>query len=80
MDIALPATAKLTPRHDASLLGGVTVLEGEGRLIPQGDWSLQLYRPVKPGKPESVKLKLIPYYAWNNRGVPYMSVWLPLVR
>jgi len=80
MDIALPATAKLTPRHDASLLGGVTVLEGEGRLISQGDWSMQLYRPVKPGKPESVKLKLIPYYAWNNRGVPYMSVWLPLVR
>jgi hypothetical protein len=80
MDVALPLAAKLTPRYDAALLGGVVVIEGEGRLISQGDWSGLLYRPVKPGKSESVKLKLIPYYAWNNRGVPHMSVWIPLVR
>lgn len=27
-----------------------------------------------------VKVELIPYYAWNNREEPKMSVWLPLVR
>jgi DUF1680 family protein len=25
-----------------------------------------------------VKIQLIPYYAWNNRGEPQMAVWLPL--
>jgi len=79
-DVALPADAKLTARHDRMLLGGVTVLEGEGRLVRQGDWTNQLYRPLRPGKPECVPLRLIPYYAWNNRGVPYMSVWLAVAR
>jgi hypothetical protein len=80
MDVAIPAAAKFSARHDPSLLGGVTVIEGEARLVPQGDWSGQLYRPLKPARQESVKLRLIPYYAWNNRGVPYMSVWLPVMR
>jgi uncharacterized protein len=79
-DVALPLTAKLTARHDKSLLGGVTVIEGDGRLVRQGDWTGQLYRSVRPSRVESVPLKLIPYYAWNNRGVPYMSVWIPATR
>ena len=28
----------------------------------------------------SVKVEFIPYYTWNNRKEPKMSVWLPLVR
>ena len=30
---------------------------------------------VKP-----VKIKLIPYYAWANRGKTDMTVWMPLIR
>jgi DUF1680 family protein len=26
----------------------------------------------------AVAITLIPYFAWNNRGEPRMSVWLPL--
>ncbi|MCA9240724.1 MAG: glycoside hydrolase family 127 protein, partial [Planctomycetales bacterium] len=29
------------------------------------------------GSPEATTLRLIPYYAWNNRGVGSMAVWLP---
>jgi hypothetical protein len=79
-DIAIPVAAKFTPRHDAKLLNGVTVLEGEGRLIRSGDWSGMLYRPLGSNAPETMKLRLIPYYAWGNRGVPHMTVWMPLVR
>jgi hypothetical protein len=79
-DVALPASAKFTPRYDAKLLRGVTVLEGEGRRIGSGDWLGKLYRPLRPATPETVKLRLIPYFAWGNRGVPYMTVWLPLAR
>jgi DUF1680 family protein len=79
-DVAIPATTKFTPRYDATLLKGLTVLEGDGRLIRSSDWSGLLYRPLSSSVPQSVKLRLIPYYAWGNRGIPYMTVWMPLIR
>jgi hypothetical protein len=32
---------------------------------------------IKQSGTESAELKLIPYYAWNNRGASKMMVWLP---
>ena len=32
---------------------------------------------TRPGGSETVRLKLTPYYAWNNRGTSSMSVWFP---
>lgn len=79
-DVVLSSAVKFTARHDVALLGGVTVVEGEGQLVPEGDWSKRLYRPLPPARPRKVMLRMIPYYAWNNRGVPYMSVWLSVTR
>lgn len=36
------------------------------------------YRPVSPKKPAQIDLRLIPCYAWGNRGKTEMSVWLPV--
>lgn len=60
----------------SNLLGGVTVITGEGT-IPVEDWG-PLYRAfeTKPVKTKAVILKAIPYYAWNNRGVSEMTVWI----
>jgi DUF1680 family protein len=77
-EVILPRNAQLTPRHDANLLGGVTVLEGQALARPTGDWSNRLYRPVNAAPPERpVSLRLIPYYAWANRGKSEMTVWMP---
>jgi DUF1680 family protein len=38
----------------------------------------ELYRRTGAARPEPFTLKLIPYYAWGNRGDTEMSVWLPL--
>ncbi|MEK7404194.1 MAG: hypothetical protein AAB225_03725 [Acidobacteriota bacterium] len=38
-----------------------------------------LYRTLQPAS-RQVDLRLIPYYTWANRGVSYMTVWLPLAR
>ena len=48
---------------------------------PQGE----LYRPLVPRHwdlPQEgrVDIEFIPYYAWANRGLAYMDVWLPLAR
>jgi DUF1680 family protein len=37
----------------------------------------QLYREVAPAAARTIPLKLVPYYAWGNRGDTEMTVWLP---
>lgn len=78
-EVRLPRSIKLTPRHDPDLLGGVTVLEGEARRVPEGDWSGRLYRTARRSRPEKLAVRLVPYYAWANRGVSEMTVWIPAV-
>ncbi len=77
-EVYLPRRARLSARFVPDLLGGVTVLEGEAGRIPQGDWSGRLYRPLGKTRLEKVKVRFVPYYAWANRGVSRMTVWLPL--
>ena len=74
----VPPGAEWRPRHEPDLLGGVTVLEGEADVIRRGAWGGALYRELEPAAPERRPVRLIPYYAWANRGVAEMSVWLPL--
>jgi DUF1680 family protein len=78
--IALPRRARLTPRFDRSLLGGVVVLEGKADATADAAWGDELYREFQPAVPAEVEIKLIPYYAWANRGKSEMTVWLPLGR
>jgi DUF1680 family protein len=79
-DIVVPRGIVLAPRHDPALLGGATILEGRAEAWPEARWSGQLYRELSPGPPVAVDLKLIPYYAWGNRGTSEMTVWIPLGR
>jgi DUF1680 family protein len=68
-DLWLPDDTVLTPRWEPDLLGGVTVLEGVGRRASRGaDGAL-----VSADAP----IRMIPYYAWANRGPGGMAVWLP---
>jgi DUF1680 family protein len=78
--VALPRDVKLTPRFDAKLLGGVTVLDGTAEATADLAWGDELYREVKPTAAQPVNVKLIPYFAWANRGKSEMTVWLPLRR
>jgi DUF1680 family protein len=77
-EVRVPRALELTPRHDPQLLGGVTMLEGRAHRIAGGDWEGRLYKELTPGEGDPVDLRLIPYYAWNNRGPVDMRVWLPL--
>lgn len=49
------------------------------------DWGDVLYRPMtsrslKHPDEGTVEISLIPYYAWANRGLSMMEVWIPLAR
>ncbi|MGW8314682.1 MAG: aceric acid hydrolase [Bacteroidales bacterium] len=52
-------------------------LELEARVINDRDWDRTLYRRVDPVDTKKIRIRLIPYYAWGNRGEGDMSVWLP---
>jgi DUF1680 family protein len=79
-DVVLPAKVELRPRFEGGLLGGVTVLEGKAAAVAEAPWSGELYRELAPAAPKAFDLKLVPYYAWGNRGPSEMTVWVPLTR
>jgi len=79
-EVVIGPDIKLKARFDKELLGGITVLEGEAEVFDEGDWSSRLYRELEPKKAKKITIKLIPYYAWSNRGVSEMTVWMPLGR
>ncbi|MCI9072369.1 MAG: glycoside hydrolase family 127 protein [Lachnospiraceae bacterium] len=53
----------------------MTVLKVPGKRLTVAE-SDELYHPVGPVRERDVTLRMIPYYAWNNRGEGEMSVWV----
>jgi DUF1680 family protein len=70
---------ELKARFEPKLLGGVTVFKGKGVVSGEPAWGDELYRELRPAADRSASLRMIPYYAWGNRGPSEMTVWLPLV-
>jgi DUF1680 family protein len=77
-DVRIPRDLKLTARFVPDLLGGVAILEGEALAAHEPPADGPLYRALSAEGPHPQPIRLIPYYAWANRGDPEMSVWLPL--
>lgn len=76
-DIVLPEQAKLQPipmKIDNSNLVG---LRGTALLKKDTGWNNTLYREAAVNDTRPVQVTFIPYYAWGNRGVSDMTVWVP---
>ncbi len=78
-DVVLPPEAQLTTAFRKDLLGGVEIIEGEGLVAqPGAGWEDALYRRAQP-KAEAlqpIRITAVPYFAWANREVGAMQVWL----
>ena len=80
-DIAIPSDAQFTARQMTISGHEMTVLDGEAIVINQEKWDNQtLYREMRPSAEKRAKIRLIPYYAWDNRGIDDMSLWLNLAQ
>ena len=80
-DIALPADIQL--KEVPMTIGGhsFTALEGDAIVTNDKTWDNQtLYRELAKPANQKVHIRLIPYYAWDNRGIQDMSLWLNLAR
>ena len=70
--LRLPRSAEIHAEKQSGALGDVTLLKAVGkRLVPTED----LYSYV-PYAVEDAPLTFIPYYAWGNRGLGEMRVWV----
>ncbi len=77
-DVTISPDMHFETQHIASLLGGVTVLEANARAVESRDWNDALYRPIAPRALKTIGIRMIPYYAWGNRGDSEMTIWAPL--
>jgi len=78
LDVVIPVDIKFYTQYLPDFLGGITVLEGEALIRKSGDWTNKLYRDWQAKQLTHRKIRLIPYYAWSNRGESEMTVWMPL--
>jgi DUF1680 family protein len=79
-DIFIPSNIDLIARFDRNVLNGIVVLEGKALADNAANWDGQLYRDLLPTPLKPTNVRLIPYFAWANRGPSEMTVWLPLSR
>jgi DUF1680 family protein len=78
MDVMISSKAQFQNRYIKNLLGGVTILKTKANILTGDDWDKALYRRISLQEPKAVDIRLIPYYAWGNRGDCEMTVWIPL--
>ncbi len=77
MEVYAPDDMPLEARMDSELLGGVVTINGQARRLYEANGASALYLEAGKEIEEALDIRLIPYYAWNNRGVDEMTVWLP---
>jgi hypothetical protein len=68
LNIVLGDEVKLTPEYRATLLNGVTVLKGSAKVAMRNQ--------TGQAAVQTSEITLVPYYAWNHRGLGEMAVWL----
>ncbi len=83
LDVHLVAGQPITEaRHPA--LGDLVILETAACCYLSAPFASRpfdaLYRPLSADVPADVPIRLVPYFAWDNRGQGEMSVWLPVQR
>ncbi len=78
-NVYLPDDIELVPQAADDLPFGILALSGKALYRPEPSWSTDLYRKVERQSIEPLPIRMIPYFAWANRGPAAMSVWLPVV-
>ncbi len=76
-DITIPLDAKFLTVETTIEGSRVVALQTEAVVRQQKDWTNTLYREVSRNEKKQT-VRLIPYYAWGNRGKSDMTVWMPM--
>ena len=77
LNVYLPESSELTTQYRPEFLGGLTAINGN--VLLRLDKKDGMYRTLDRPIWKEVKTQFVPYFAWSNRGVAEMTVWLPIV-
>ena len=77
--VVIPASASFQPEMIEIDGAPMAALTGEVLYLSDDEWQDTLYREVRQGE-RKIRVRLIPYYAFGNRGHSEMTVWMPLNR
>lgn len=77
LDVYIGSDAKLETQHKNDFLGGLTTIKTT--LMIRNDNPNNMYEKVNMPKWKEYSTELVPYYAWSNRGMSEMSVFLPIL-
>lgn len=75
-EIYLPREAELKVDFERETLGGVKVIKASALRVLNDEWDTKLYSAEIEEKYSPADIKFIPYYAWANRSIGEMSVWI----
>lgn len=80
-DLHLDESGATHTEHREDLLDGVTVIALRGRQLDHaaGAWPYGSTEQREPALGDDVEVVAVPYFAWANRGIGPMRVWLPRV-
>ena len=79
--VYLPEEPDFKEQYEPDLLSGVVTLTSKGRRLDQSGWDADtLYRPAERPEFQDAELKWVPYYAWANRGIGEMTVWVDVYK
>ncbi len=77
-DISISPDIVFRSEYDSEWLGGTVALAGKAHAHTATNWEKALYRERNPTGMREIDLRLIPYYAWDNRGDSEMAIWIPV--
>ena len=77
LDVYIDGKAPLTVKHRPKFLGGVATIEGN--LLLRSDEHSNMYQTIQKPKWTNRSTQLVPYFAWSNRGMAEMTVFMPVV-
>lgn len=79
-DLSLSSHVNLKPQHITIDNTDIVSLSGQATLVNHTKWNNQLYRDIAMQPAGKAAIKLIPYFAWGNRGHVEMETWVPFSR
>jgi hypothetical protein len=76
-NVGLSAQSKFVPQMMKMGTANVVALTTNARQLETDGWKGGLYKEVSATPSKAIPVRLVPYFAWGNRGHGEMSVWLP---
>jgi DUF1680 family protein len=80
MDVMLSRNASFSLIRTEDMLPGLVALDTRAKALHEKSWGSNLYREAASGTLRDIDIRLVPYFAWDNRSPGEMTVWIPVLR